>query len=144
MENPGTPVPRHVVLLVPGGLALLAGLDAALLRLGLGAPVVSDRWADVHGPLMVLGFVGTLVALERDQRADEAQDHERPVHVGPPVADDGRAEPEAQQGGVQAGQEREAAGDEQDDMTWDGSPGVFHDARVFNRGGRTAGTSVPS
>lgn len=65
MENPGTPVPRHVVLLVPGGLALLAGLDAALLRLGLGAPVASDRWADVHGPLMVLGFVGTLVALER-------------------------------------------------------------------------------
>jgi hypothetical protein len=65
VENPGTPVPRHVVLLVPGGLALLAGLDAALLRLGLGAPVASDRWADVHGPLMVLGFVGTLVALER-------------------------------------------------------------------------------
>lgn len=65
MEKPGTPVPRHVVLLVPGGLALLAGLDAALLRLGLGAPVVSERWADVHGPLMVLGFVGTLVALER-------------------------------------------------------------------------------
>jgi hypothetical protein len=61
----GTPVPRHAVLLVPGGLALLAGLDAALLRLGLGAPVLSDRWADVHGPLMVLGFVGTLVALER-------------------------------------------------------------------------------
>ncbi|WP_282944881.1 hypothetical protein [Cellulomonas endometrii] len=65
MEKPGTPVPRHVVLLVPGGLALLAGLDAALLRLGLGAPVASERWADVHGPLMVLGFVGTLVALER-------------------------------------------------------------------------------
>lgn len=65
MEKPGTPVPRHVVLLVPGGLALLAGLDAALLRLGLGAPVASDRWSDVHGPLMVLGFVGTLVALER-------------------------------------------------------------------------------
>jgi hypothetical protein len=65
VEKPGTPVPRHVVLLVPGGLALLAGLDAALLRLGLGAPVVSERWADVHGPLMVLGFVGTLVALER-------------------------------------------------------------------------------
>lgn len=65
MKNPGTPVPRHVVLLVPGALALLAGLDAALLRLGLGAPVANDRWADVHGPLMVLGFVGTLVALER-------------------------------------------------------------------------------
>ena len=72
MNNPGTPVPRHVVLLVPGGLALLAGLDAALLRLGLGAPVADDRWADVHGPLMVLGFVGTLVALERAVAARRA------------------------------------------------------------------------
>lgn len=54
-----------MVLLVPAGLALLAGLDAGLLLLGLPAPVRLDRWADVHGPLMVLGFVGTLVVLER-------------------------------------------------------------------------------
>jgi hypothetical protein len=53
------------VLLVPGALALLAGLDAALLLLGLPAPVRSDRLPEVHGVLMVLGFVGTLVALER-------------------------------------------------------------------------------
>lgn len=65
VEKTGTRVPRHVVLLVPGALAMLAGLDAALLLLGLPAPVRLDRWADVHGPLMVLGFVGTLVVLER-------------------------------------------------------------------------------
>ncbi|UCN13160.1 hypothetical protein LFM56_09460 [Cellulomonas iranensis] len=65
MEKTRTRVPPHVVLLVPGGLALLAGLDAALLLLGLPAPVRLERWSDVHGPLMVLGFVGTLVALER-------------------------------------------------------------------------------
>ena len=65
MEKTGTRVPPYVVLLVPGGLALLAGLDAALLLLGLPAPVRLERWSDVHGPLMVLGFVGTLVALER-------------------------------------------------------------------------------
>ncbi|NYD84624.1 hypothetical protein [Cellulomonas oligotrophica] len=65
MEKTGTRVPRHVVLLAPAALALLAGLDAALLLLGLPAPVRVERWADVHGPLMVLGFVGTLVALER-------------------------------------------------------------------------------
>jgi hypothetical protein len=44
---------------------MLAGLDAALLLLGLPAPVRSDRLPDVHGVLLVLGFVGTLVSLER-------------------------------------------------------------------------------
>jgi hypothetical protein len=46
-------------------LALLAGLDAATLLLGLPAPVSTSRLPQVHGPLMVLGFVGTLIALER-------------------------------------------------------------------------------
>jgi len=48
-----------------GGFALLAGLDAALMLLGLAAPVTTDRLPEVHGMLMVLGFVGTLVSLER-------------------------------------------------------------------------------
>ncbi|MGN8245883.1 hypothetical protein ACTHAM_003012 [Cellulomonas soli] len=56
---------RRLVLLVPAGLALVAGLDGALLLLGLPAPVQTDRLPQVHGPLMVLGFVGTLIALER-------------------------------------------------------------------------------
>jgi len=57
-------VPR-VVLLAPAAIALLAGLDAALLLLDLPAPVRTDRLPEVHGMLMVLGFVGTLIALER-------------------------------------------------------------------------------
>lgn len=44
---------------------MLAGLDAALLLLGVPAPVSTDRLPDVHGVLLALGFVGTLVALER-------------------------------------------------------------------------------
>lgn len=56
--------PRSL-LLIPGGVALLAGLDAALLLLGLPAPVTADRLPAVHGMLLVLGFVGTLVSLER-------------------------------------------------------------------------------
>ncbi len=44
---------------------MLAGLDAALILLGLPAPVTTARLPQVHGPLLVLGFVGTLVALER-------------------------------------------------------------------------------
>jgi hypothetical protein len=53
------------VLLVPAGISLFAGLDAALLLLDLPAPVDADRLPEVHGMLLVLGFVGTLIALER-------------------------------------------------------------------------------
>ncbi|WP_246855278.1 hypothetical protein [Cellulomonas sp. Y8] len=55
----------RLTVLVPAGVAVLAGLDGALLLLGLPAPVRSARLEQVHGPLMVLGFVGTVVALER-------------------------------------------------------------------------------
>jgi len=55
----------RVALLVPGGVALVAGLDAALMLLGLPAPLRWDRLPDVHGVLLVFGFVGTLVSLER-------------------------------------------------------------------------------
>lgn len=55
------------LLLAGGGVCLLAGLNAALLLLGLPAPVRTDRLADIHGILMVLGFLGTVIALERAQ-----------------------------------------------------------------------------
>ncbi|HEX5561908.1 MAG TPA: hypothetical protein VFX52_09720 [Nocardioidaceae bacterium] len=67
----GTPLGRarsclpRAVFLLPAGIAMLAGLDAALMLLGLAAPVSTRRLPDVHGMLMVLGFVGTLVSLER-------------------------------------------------------------------------------
>ena len=57
--------PSRAWLLLPAGIGLLAGLDAGLLLLGVWAPVGSTRLPDVHGILMVLGFLGTLVALER-------------------------------------------------------------------------------
>jgi hypothetical protein len=56
---------RRAWLLVPAGASLLAGLDAALLLVGVPAPVASQRLEDVHGGLMVLGFLATLIALER-------------------------------------------------------------------------------
>jgi hypothetical protein len=56
---------RRLPLLLPAGIALLAGLDSALLLLGLPAPLRTERLPDVHGILMVIGFVGTLVSLER-------------------------------------------------------------------------------
>lgn len=44
----------RTALLLPAGLALLSGLDAALLLLGLPAPVDAERLPEVHGMLMVL------------------------------------------------------------------------------------------
>ncbi|KUI37888.1 hypothetical protein AU197_09090 [Mycobacterium sp. IS-1590] len=58
-------IPARALFLVPGGFALLAGLDAGLLQLGLPAPIGTARLADVHGILLVLGFVGTVIAVER-------------------------------------------------------------------------------
>lgn len=59
------PLPLAPLLLVPGGFALLAGMDAALTLAGLPAPAGSTRLALLHGPLMVLGFLGTVISLER-------------------------------------------------------------------------------
>jgi hypothetical protein len=55
----------RLAFLIPGGIALLAGLDAALLLLGLPAPLTFARLPIVHGPLLVFGFIGTVIALER-------------------------------------------------------------------------------
>ena len=56
---------RRLPFLVPAGLALLLGVDAGLALLGVPVAPVSERLPEVHGPLLVLGFVGTLVSLER-------------------------------------------------------------------------------
>jgi hypothetical protein len=56
---------RRIFFLIPAGVALLAGLNAGLLLLGIPAPVTTDRMPDAHGMVMVLGFVGTVIALER-------------------------------------------------------------------------------
>jgi len=56
---------RRAVFLIPAGVALLAGLNGGLLLLGIPAPVMTDQMPDAHGMVMVLGFVGTVIALER-------------------------------------------------------------------------------
>lgn len=59
------PRPSRPWLILPAGISLLAGLDAALLLAGLPAPVEATSLPDRHGVLMTLGFLGTLIALER-------------------------------------------------------------------------------
>lgn len=56
-------VPRlRLLALLGGGIALLLGLYTGLARGGVEHRFVA---ADLHGILMVLGFLGTLIALER-------------------------------------------------------------------------------
>src|SRR5690606_34707032 len=76
VTRPSVPVAvsLRLPLLLAGGLALAAGLYTALLLLGFGLPQagfavggfgLGPILAEIHGPVMVLGFVGTLIALER-------------------------------------------------------------------------------
>lgn len=46
-------------------LALLAGLWAGLMRIGWVIPTLTPNLILMHGPLMVTGFLGTLIMLER-------------------------------------------------------------------------------
>lgn len=46
-------------------LALLAGLWAGLVRLGWPIPALPASLPMQHGPLMISGFLGTMIALER-------------------------------------------------------------------------------
>jgi hypothetical protein len=61
----GIPVGWRLPALAAGGLALVTGLYAALLLLGFTLPSPGPALEDVHGPVMALGFVGTLIATER-------------------------------------------------------------------------------
>jgi hypothetical protein len=55
----------RIALVAVGMTALLAGLWAGLLRLGWPWPILRSTLPVNHGPLMVSGFLGTLIALER-------------------------------------------------------------------------------
>jgi hypothetical protein len=52
-------------LLAVAALALLAAVWAGLIRLGWALPPIQPAWIANHGPLMISGFMGTLVSLER-------------------------------------------------------------------------------
>ena len=56
--------PRAAFLL-PAGVSLLAALDAGLFRIGWALPLPQLDLPLAHGPLMVSGFLGTLIGLEK-------------------------------------------------------------------------------
>lgn len=62
---------------------LLAGLWAGLLRLGWVLPPLSMRLPAQHGPLMVSGFLGTLISLERAVALSFKENGRRLYYVAP-------------------------------------------------------------
>lgn len=59
-------MPRErLPLLALAALALASGLWAALVRIGWGLPALPLPIAGQHGALMISGFLGTLISLER-------------------------------------------------------------------------------
>lgn len=59
------PIPYRIPLLMMGFVCLALGIGGGLARLGWNFPLPSSSPAQFHGPLMVCGFLGTVIALER-------------------------------------------------------------------------------
>ena len=53
------------LLIALAGISLLSGVWAGIARMGWLLPVPNEKMVLVHGPLMVVGFLGTLIGLER-------------------------------------------------------------------------------
>ena len=61
---------------------MVVGTDAGLTLLGVWAPVSTGRVGEAHGLLMVLGFVGTLIALERAVALGASWAYAAPTSLG--------------------------------------------------------------
>jgi hypothetical protein len=59
------PALRRLPLLALGFIALIVGALAGLARLGWTVPDLAASAAALHGPLMICGFFGVVIALER-------------------------------------------------------------------------------
>ncbi|MCC6455412.1 MAG: hypothetical protein IT328_10745 [Caldilineaceae bacterium] len=57
-------LPRALLMLIVA-VTLLGGLGSGLARLGWQMDPFSMNWMMLHGPLMICGFLGTLICLER-------------------------------------------------------------------------------
>jgi hypothetical protein len=70
------------VLLALAGLSLLTGLWGGVLRLGWGLPLLRGDLVVFHGPLMIVGFLGTLISLERAVALQRLWAYGAPVFSG--------------------------------------------------------------
>ena len=78
--NPG---PRQrAPLLVLGFVALVAGTAAGLARMGYAMPTPLALLVTLHGPLMICGFFGTVISLERAVAVGRLWTYAAPLAAG--------------------------------------------------------------
>lgn len=70
------------LLLAAAGFTLLTAMWAGLLRLGWNWPPLQPTLPMLHGPLMVSGFLGTLICLERAVGLGKRWAYSAPMLVG--------------------------------------------------------------
>ena len=61
----GLPPRWRVPLLILGFVGLIVGTGAGLARLGWAVPATAAAASGLHGPLMICGFFGVVISLER-------------------------------------------------------------------------------
>lgn len=87
MASATRPVLRHPwdltpLLLLPAGFSMFVGIDAGLLLGDLPAPLDRADLSARHGILMVVGFLGTLISLERSVALRQAWGYSAPALLG--------------------------------------------------------------
>jgi hypothetical protein len=73
---------ERLPLLLLGFVALFVGLGAGLARLGWAMPEAAAGAAALHGPLMVCGFFGVVISLERAVAIGRAWAYAAPLLAG--------------------------------------------------------------
>jgi len=66
------------LLVIPALLAVVIGIWAGLVRVGWDWPMPRGGWVPDHGPLLVSGFLGTVIGMERAVALER-----RPAFIGP-------------------------------------------------------------
>ncbi len=74
--------PIRLGLVALAGLALLAGLWAGLIRIGWTLPPIEPDLVLLHGPLMLAGFLGLVIGLERAVALGQGWAHAAPSLAG--------------------------------------------------------------
>ncbi|MSP39131.1 MAG: hypothetical protein EXR70_11625 [Deltaproteobacteria bacterium] len=68
-----SPPPRSIrfIFIALAGVSLLTALWSGLARMGWDLPVPNRDFVSLHGPLMRIGFLTTLIGLERAAAVDQ-------------------------------------------------------------------------
>lgn len=75
----------QIPLMALAAVALLAGMWGGVIRLGWSLPPLSIRLPAQHGPLMISGFLGTLISLERAVALNQYGNGRRLTYYLPPL-----------------------------------------------------------